>query len=546
MIAVRRLASVLCVLLLITLLSSLAAAQQFNPDLYQKMRWRMIGPHRGGRTVGATGVPGQPNVFYIGVNNGGVWKTNDYGHTWTPIFDDQPTGSIGALAVAPSNPDIVYVGSGEGLQRPDLSTGDGMYKSTDAGKTWKHLGLGDGQQIGAIIVDPKDAEPVIRRRARTPLWRERRARRVSLDRRRRDFSEGALQRRKHRRDRAGLRSCKPANHLCRSVGGATGAVGKRRVAGAGKRALQINRRRRRRGGNSQKGFRLSSKGWGASALRLRRATRADCMRPLMLRRNSAASIASTTRAKAGSDVNGDTRLWGRGSDFAELKVDPKNPDIVYVANIASWRSTDAGRSFTGFRGAPGGDDYHTIWINPDNPQIILLATDQGAVITVNGGQTWSSWYNQPTAQFYHVITDNQFPYWVYGGQQESGSVGIASRGDDGQITFREWHPVGVEEYGYVAPDPLNPDIIYGGKITRYDRSDGSDAEHRARSRAQRQIPIPSHSARHLLAGRPARSLLRGQCAFQDYERRAQLGDHQRRPLARSAGSARQHRHISHG
>ena len=147
---------ILLTLSIVIAVASLAFAQQFSPNLYQDLRWRCIGPHRGGRTVGATGVPGQPNVFYIGVNNGGVWKTNDYGHTWKPIFDDQPTGSIGALAVAPSNPNIVYVGSGEGLQRPDLSTGDGMYKSTDAGKTWKHLGLRDGQQIGAIVVDPRD------------------------------------------------------------------------------------------------------------------------------------------------------------------------------------------------------------------------------------------------------------------------------------------------------------------------------------------------------------------------------------------------------
>src|SRR5213593_2775842 len=144
-----------CVSLFVAL-TLCVSAQSINPKLYQNLRWRCIGPHRGGRTVGATGVPGQPNVFYIGVNNGGVWKTNDYGHTWNPIFDYQPTGSIGALAVAPSNPDIIYVGSGEGLQRPDLSTGDGMYRSTDGGKTWRHLGLRDAQQIGAILVDTHD------------------------------------------------------------------------------------------------------------------------------------------------------------------------------------------------------------------------------------------------------------------------------------------------------------------------------------------------------------------------------------------------------
>ncbi len=171
-------------------------------------------------------------------------------------------------------------------------------------------------------------------------------------------------------------------------------------------------------------------------------------------------------------VDGEQRVWGRGSDFAEVRVDPKNKEIIYVANTSTYRSTDGGKSFKAIKGAPGGDDYHTIWINPENPQIILIASDQGATVSVNGGETWSSWYNQPTAQFYHVITDNQFPYWVYGGQQESGSAGVASRGNDGQITFREWHTVGVEEYGYVAPDPLNPDFIYGGKITRYDRRTG--------------------------------------------------------------------------
>src|SRR3954465_15165193 len=171
-------------------------------------------------------------------------------------------------------------------------------------------------------------------------------------------------------------------------------------------------------------------------------------------------------------IQTDARLWGRGSDFAEMKVDPKNADVVYSANVVTWKSTDGGNTWDAFRGAPGGDDYHRIWINPNDSKIILIASDQGAIITVNGGETFSSWYNQPTAQFYHVSTDNAFPYNVYGGQQESGSVGIVSRGNDGQINFRDWHPVGVEEYGYVAADPLNPNIVYGGKITKYDKRSG--------------------------------------------------------------------------
>jgi photosystem II stability/assembly factor-like uncharacterized protein len=169
-------------------------------------------------------------------------------------------------------------------------------------------------------------------------------------------------------------------------------------------------------------------------------------------------------------TNSEPRVYERGSDFAWVRVDPRNPDVLFVANTSMYRSTDGGHSFTAVKGAPGGDDYHSIWINPLNPDIMLLGVDQGATITVNGGATWSSWYNQPTAQFYHVITDNQFPYWVYGAQQESGSVGIASRSDYGAITNRDWFPVGVEEWGYVAPDPLNPDIIYGSKGSRFDKS----------------------------------------------------------------------------
>src|SRR5438270_657929 len=274
-----------------------------------------------------------------------------------PIFDDEPTGSIGAIAVAPSDPNIIYVGSGEGLQRPDLSTGDGIYKSTDAGKTWTHLGLRDGQQIPMIAVDPRD----------------------------------------------------PNRLFVAVLGHPYGA-------------------------NEERGI-----------------------------------YRSDDEGESWKLMNNDERLVGYGGDMNEIRTDPKNADVVYIAAVASWKSMDGGKTWHMFRGAPGGDDYHRFWVNPDNPNIILLASDQGAVITVNGGQSWSSWYNQPTAQFYHVSAGNAFPYRVCGGQQESGSACVQSRGDEGQITFREWHPVGAEEYGYVAADPLNPDIVYGGKVSRYDR-----------------------------------------------------------------------------
>lgn len=434
------------------------------------MRWRMIGPHRGGRTVGATGVPGQPNVFYIGVNNGGVWKSSDYGRTWVPIFDEQPTGSIGTIAVSPSNPDIVYVGSGEGLQRPDLSVGDGVYKSTDAGKTWKHLGLSDGQQIGAILVHPQNPDLVYVAVLGHPYGpNEERGVFRSTDGGQswqkilyRDENTGAIA--------LAFDPTNPQIIFADLWAGRQGPWENGAWQGKLSGLYKSND-----GGNNwrqlTKGLPTTEQGLGRIGFAI---APSDPTRMFALvdAPRLGGLYKSDDAGESWEKVNGDQRLWGRGSDFAEVDVHPNNKDKVYVSNIAAYVSNDAGKTFTSFRGAPGGDDYHTLWINPENPDIMLLAADQGAIITVNGGQTFSSWYNQPTAQFYHVITDNQFPYYVYGGQQESGSVGIASRGNDGQITFREWHPVRADEYAYIAPDPLNPNVIYGGRVTKYDRTTG--------------------------------------------------------------------------
>ena len=431
----------------------------------------MIGPFRGGRTVGAAGIPGQPNVFYIGVNNGGVWKTDDYGLTWNPIFDDQPTGSIGTIAIAPSNPDVVYVGSGEGLQRPDLSVGDGIYKSTDGGKTWHHLGLADGQQIPAILVDPRDPNRVFVAALGHPygpnsergvfrstdggqtwrkvLYKDEHTGAVDLafnPRNPRIVYAVLWQARQGPWENGAFSG--PGSGLFKSIDG--GDTWNQLTSGLPTFAQGLDR--------------IGIGVGPGDGRRMYALVESDHDTGGLYRSNDAGA---TWRR-----VNGEQRIYGRGNDFACVRVDPKNRDVVYVANTTTYKSIDAGENFTAIKGAPGGDDYHTIWINPNNPDIILLAADQGATITVNGGRTWSSWYNQPTAQFYHVITDNQFPYWVYGGQQESGSVGISSRGNDGQITFREWHPVGAEEYGTIAPDPLDPNIVYGGKVTRYNKLTG--------------------------------------------------------------------------
>jgi photosystem II stability/assembly factor-like uncharacterized protein len=446
--------------------------QLILPSLYANLQWRCIGPFRGGRTVAATGVPGNPNLFYIGVNNGGVWKTTDAGRTWFPIFDGQPTGSIGALAVAPSNPDIIYVGSGEGLRRPDLSTGDGIYKSTDAGKTWQHLGLRDGQQITNILVDPQDPHRVFVAVLGHPygpnsergVFRSTDGGETWQKILYKDEDTGATDLAFDPQNPQILytdmwSSRRPPWTTGSPLEGHTGGLFKSTDGGETWNPLS-------------KGLPTNAQGLGRIGFGISPSNPNRIYALVDAAPEVGGLYRSDDAGESWQRVNHEERIWGRGSDFAWVRVSPENPDIIYICNTSTYRSSDGGVNFTAIKGAPGGDDYHTVWINPENPRIILLAADQGATITVNGGETWSSWYNQPTAQFYHVITDNQFPYWVYGGQQESGSAGIASRSDWGEITFRDWHPVGTEEYGYVAPDPLHPNLIYGGKATRFDMITG--------------------------------------------------------------------------
>ncbi len=445
-----------------------APAQRFSPELFEEMRWRNIGPFRGGRTKAAAGIPNQPNVFYIGATNGGVWKTTDYGHTWFPIFDDQPTGSIGAIALAPSEPDVIYVGSGEGLQRPDLSVGDGIYKSVDAGETWEHLGLRDGQQIPQIIVDPDDPDRLFVAVLGHPY--------------------GPNEQRGIFRSTDGARTFEKVLYVNETTGGVDVAfdpADARTVYAVLWEAMEgpwenANFRgpasgiyKSIDGGDTWEPINQGLPTFAESGLSRIGITVAPSLPSRLFAtveaRNNGGLYRSDDAGASWYRINDNPLVTQRGSDFAEVKVHPHDPDIVFTGSIVVWKSTDGGRTFTTPRGAPGGDDYHRIWINPINPDIMLIAADQGAIVTVNGGETWSSWYNQPTAQMYHVTADNDFPYRLCSGQQESGSVCIRSRGDYGEVTYRDWTPVGVTEYGYVAPDPLDPDIVYGGRVTRWDR-----------------------------------------------------------------------------
>jgi photosystem II stability/assembly factor-like uncharacterized protein len=442
-------------------------AQQVDTSIMTEMQWRNVGPFRGGRTRAICGVPSQPNVYYAGAVNGGVWKTTDYGRTWSPIFDHEPTGSIGAIVVAPSDPNIVYVGSGEGLHRPDLSVGDGIYKSIDAGKTWTHLGLRDGQQIAWMDVDPRDPNRLFVAVAGHPY--------------------GPNTERGIYRSIDGGKTFEKVLYKNENIGGSDVKID------PGNPNVVYATLWEAREGPWENGEWLGSGGGiykstdgGTTWKQLAGGGLPNgiVQAYVVISRSNPQILFASIATKSGVDLYRSTDGGGTwttpttdprpkmrigGGDLPVPGIDPKNPDVVYSTSTVTWKSTDGGKTWIGWRGAPGGDDYQNIWINPNDPNIVQLGSDQGTIITVNGGESWSSWYNQPTAQLYHVNADSAFPYRLCSGQQESGSVCIASRGNDGEITFRDWHPVAAEEYGFVVPDPTDPDIVVGGKLSRYDR-----------------------------------------------------------------------------
>jgi photosystem II stability/assembly factor-like uncharacterized protein len=455
------------------LLPCLAGGQQVDPSLTSGLRWRMIGPFRGGRSNAVAGIEGRPSAYYFGSVGGGVWKSTNGGETWDPIFDSQPIASIGALAVAPSNPEVIYVGSGEAGLRSDLTYGDGVYKSTDGGKSWRNIGLRDSRHIARVLVDPQNPDNVLvaalgeaygpnaergvyRSSDGGATWQ-----RVLY----KDDTVGAIDLASAADDRQTIYAAlvhdqRPpwSAYPPTTTGGAIyksgdGGITWRQISGGG----------------------LPSGDWGRVGLAVAPGTQGQRVYALIDTKGGGL-FRSDDAGQTWTLVGTDPRILGRLWYFGEVVVDPKDPNTVYLPNVSIYRSLDGGKTFEALKGAPGGDDYHSLWIDPANPQRMIFGSDQGVGVSVDGGKTWSSWYNQPTAQFYHVTTDNQFPYHVYGAQQDSGSVDTASRGNDGSITFRDWHPTAAGESGYIAPDPTDPNIIYGGgtygELFRYDRRTG--------------------------------------------------------------------------
>ena len=482
-------------LLTLFLLSAAGSAAAQSPAFYADMHWRSIGPPRAGRARALAGVPSRPNVFYAGFDNGGVWRSTDYGSTWQPLFDDQSTGSIGAIAVAPSNPDIIYVGTGAGIIRPDLSTGNGMYKSTDGGKHWTHIGLEGTQMIAWLAIDPRDPNRVFVAALGHPygpnpergifrttdggttwtkvLYKDEytSANNVLIDPSDPNTVYAALWQ-QQQQFREGADFGGHGNGLFKSTDG--GTTWRHLTAGL---PDQIEVNMALAPSEPNRLYAMVAGVAPAGAKDKGGPTTGVVGLYLSTDRGEHWSPVDAPGFPTDSSPPADSRPLGRigGGDLAPITVDPKDPQVVYSASVVLWRTMDGGHTWSAVRGAPGGDDYQGLWVNPNDTNILLVVSDQGAVVSGNRGASWSNWYTQPTAAMYHVTVDNAFPYRVCSGQQDSGSGCVDSRSMDGEITFHDWHPVNIQEYGMAAPDPRVPDMVYGSGrtgISLYDRRTG--------------------------------------------------------------------------
>ncbi len=440
-----------------------AIAQQFDTSLYSGLRWRMIGPFRAGRVNAVSGVIGQPDIYYFGSVGGGVWKTINSGRTWTPIFDSAGSASIGAIAVAPSDANTIYVGTGEADMRDSIQFGDGMYKSNDGGKTWKHIGLEDTKQIGRIIVDPKNSNRVFVAALGNCYG-------PNSDRGVYRTHDGGITWEKVLFKNADVGAIdlnfdptnsqiiyaalwnvrRPPWFIYTPANGPGAGIFKSTNGGATWKQIDEG---------------IPVEGRGRIGISVSPANRNRIYAAVDAKEGGV--FRSDNAGLTWTRLSNDKRLWDRGWYFEKITADPKNADIVYVMNTSTYRSNDAGKTWTAIKGAPGGDDYHQLWINPDDPKRMILASDQGSIVTVDGALTWSSWYNQPTAQIYHVAPDYRFPYWITGAQQDSGAVGSPSRSRHSEISNRDWEGLcSGGEAGYTAPDPLHPEILFGGTVTK--------------------------------------------------------------------------------
>ncbi|HVS82894.1 MAG TPA: hypothetical protein VHE60_14285 [Pyrinomonadaceae bacterium] len=445
------------------LFGPVTTAQQYDTNLYSGLHWRMIGPFRAGRVNAVSGVIGQPETFYFGSVGGGVWKSTNAGRTWKPVFDSQSAASIGAIGVAPSDGSVVYVGTGEADMRDSIQFGDGMYKSTDAGKSWKHIGLENTRQIGRVIVDPKNPNIVF-------VAALGHAYGPSPDRgvyRSRDGG-ATWQKVLFKNDDVGAIDLnfdptnsqivyatmwnvrRPPWFIYAPANGPGGGIFKSSDGGTTWKEIS-------------EGIPTENRGRIGVAVAPTNRNRVYAMVDAKEGGLFVSNDAGTTWTRNSNDK----RVWDRGWYFSKVTADPKNADIVFASNTSVYRSTDAGKTWTAIKGAPGGDDYHQLWIYPDDPKRMVLGSDQGAIVTVDGAETWSSWYNQSTAQIYHVAADRRIPYWVTGAQQDSGAVGTPSRSRHSEISNRDWEGLcSGGESGYTAPDPLHPEILFGGTVSR--------------------------------------------------------------------------------
>jgi photosystem II stability/assembly factor-like uncharacterized protein len=469
----------------IVFITSLAAvaplrAGQFDPDMYAGMQWRLIGPFRAGRVSAVAGVIGQPGVYYMASPGGGVWKSTDAGITWKPIFDQAHVASIGALAVAPSNGNIIYVGTGDfGIASTAwgaANRGDGVWRSDDAGRTWRHIGLTHTEHIGAILVDPKNPDVALvaalgfaygpdpnRGVYRTTdggrtwtktLYKDDTTGAIGLacDAARPGVVYASLWHHQAALPPAPADNDQAGGAIYKSTdGGETWHA----ITGHGLPTWPMER------------IGLAADGGRVFANISRAQGHIDHIPGGLFRSDDGGA---TWRR-----ITKDPRLTpgGRSGYFNQVFMDPQNRDVVYVVHTGFYRSIDGGKTFKVVKSSPGGDDYHNLWIDPKSPCLplsdgngclssqMILGADQGASVSLNGGKTWSSWYNQPTGQMYHLATDNGFPYHVYGPQQDNGSVEVSSRGPFGDINFMDWRPsMGAYEYGRVEPDPAHPQWIF--------------------------------------------------------------------------------------